>query len=354
MTLQKNKNVLVIAAAALLLLVLPVLNLPAEAANYEAQEQQILELINQSRTEKGIAPLQVDSTLTAAAREQAEEFAGISWGSYEPLYKLLNSGDYEGVRTSVLRTSNPENAVKYQLSRYSGFAGLSDQYNAAGIGIVDSSRYGSVCVELFAKSKSVPETPQQPEAQQPAENDQAQQPEAQQPAENNQSQQPEAQQPAENNQSQQPEAQQPAESNQSQQPAESTADNNTASMSEFQSQIVQLVNEERAKAGLQPLTVKADLNKVAQLKAEDMAENNYFSHTSPTYGSPFDMMKQFGITYTRAGENIAMGYRTPESVMEGWMNSAGHKANILNENFTEIGVGFTADGYYWVQHFARR
>ncbi len=323
MTLQKNKNVLLSAVAVLLLLILTVPYTAAEAANYGAQEQQVVELINQSRAEKGLPLLKADPTLTAIAREQAKEFADSYWGSYDPLYKLLRSGDYEGVRTSVLRTSNIIGTVQYQIKN-AGFAGLSTEYNGVGIGIVDSSRYGKVCVEVFAKCKNVKET--QPEQPKPVENTQPRQP------------QPKPQKPTENNQ---PQPQQP--------------DNNTVvGMSEFQQRIVQLVNQERAKAGLQPLVAKADLNKVAQLKAEDMAKNNYFSHTSPTYGSPFDMMKQFGISYTRAGENIAMGYRTPESVMEGWMNSPGHKANILNKDFTEIGVGFTADGYYWVQHFVRR
>ncbi|MOA18351.1 Cysteine-rich secretory protein family protein [compost metagenome] len=80
-----------------------------------------------------------------------------------------------------------------------------------------------------------------------------------------------------------------------------------------------------------------------------MRTNNYFSHTSPTYGSPFDMMKSFGITYNAAGENIAMGQKTPEEVMKAWMNSPGHKANILNANFNYIGVGY--DNNYWVQEF---
>ena len=119
----------------------------------------------------------------------------------------------------------------------------------------------------------------------------------------------------------------------------------------FEEQVVQLVNQERAKAGLKPLTMNLKLSDVARAKSQDMRDNKYFSHTSPTYGSPFDMMKQFGISYRTAGENIAMGYRTPEAVMQGWMNSPGHKANILNSSFTEIGVGYVADGSYWTQQF---
>lgn len=119
----------------------------------------------------------------------------------------------------------------------------------------------------------------------------------------------------------------------------------------YEERVVELVNQERAKVGLKPLTMNLKLSEVARAKSQDMHDKNYFSHTSPTYGSPFDMMKQFGITYRTAGENIAMGYRTPEAVMEGWMNSPGHKANILNSSYTEIGVGYVSDGSYWTQEF---
>lgn len=82
-----------------------------------------------------------------------------------------------------------------------------------------------------------------------------------------------------------------------------------------------------------------------------MQKNNYFDHNSPTYGSPFDMMKKFGISYKSAGENIAQGQRTPEEVVQAWMNSAGHRANILNNGFTHIGVGYVENGNYWTQQF---
>ncbi len=125
---------------------------------------------------------------------------------------------------------------------------------------------------------------------------------------------------------------------------------------DFQKRVITLVNKERAANGLSALKENAELDKVATLKSEDMAKLNYFSHTSPTYGSPFEMLSQFGITYTAAGENIAMGQPTPESVMDAWMNSEGHRANILNSNYTEIGVGITknANGQYiWTQTFLR-
>ena len=94
-----------------------------------------------------------------------------------------------------------------------------------------------------------------------------------------------------------------------------------------------------------------ELSRVARYKSQDMKDKGYFSHTSPTYGSPFDMMKKFGITYRTAGENIAKGQRTPQAVVNAWMNSSGHRANILNSSFTQIGVGYVADGNYWTQMF---
>ena len=119
-------------------------------------------------------------------------------------------------------------------------------------------------------------------------------------------------------------------------------------------QVVTLVNKERTSNGLQSLASDSRLAKLAQMKAEDMAKNGYFSHTSPTYGSAFDMMKTYGVSYKTAGENIAMGQKTAETVMNGWMNSSGHRANILKSDYTKIGVGYAkaSDGTtYWVQIF---
>uniref|UniRef100_UPI00406CA0B7 CAP domain-containing protein n=1 Tax=Ureibacillus sp. FSL W7-1570 TaxID=2954593 RepID=UPI00406CA0B7 len=125
----------------------------------------------------------------------------------------------------------------------------------------------------------------------------------------------------------------------------------TNQVSEFERQVVELTNAERAKAGLKPLTMYNPLMAVAKAKSQDMANLGYFSHTSPTYGSPFDQMRAAGIQYRAAGENIAQGQRTPEQVVNAWMNSPGHRANILNANYTHIGVGFVENGYYWTQQF---
>ncbi len=130
----------------------------------------------------------------------------------------------------------------------------------------------------------------------------------------------------------------------------SAPSDNTANAS-YAQQVTNLVNEQRAANGLAPLTLSSDLSRVAQAKSQDMHDNNYFDHNSPTYGSPFDMMKAFGISYRSAGENIAMGYATPEAVVNAWMNSPGHRANILNSSYSQIGVGYVADGNYWTQEF---
>ena len=125
----------------------------------------------------------------------------------------------------------------------------------------------------------------------------------------------------------------------------------SASVTAYENEVVRLVNIERANRGLSALEYDWQLSRVARYKSEDMQKNNYFSHTSPTYGSPFNMMKSFGITYKTAGENIAKGYKTPAAVVEGWMNSPGHRANILNSSFTHIGVGYVQNGNYWTQMF---
>ena len=119
----------------------------------------------------------------------------------------------------------------------------------------------------------------------------------------------------------------------------------------FEHEVVRLTNVERAKYGLAPLTENWELSRCARYKSQDMRDKHYFAHQSPTYGSPFDMMKAFGLSFHAAGENIAYGYPTPQSVVTGWMNSEGHRANILNASFKQIGVGYVASGNYWTQQF---
>lgn len=121
--------------------------------------------------------------------------------------------------------------------------------------------------------------------------------------------------------------------------------------SAYEAEVIRLVNKVRVENGLRPLAANWELSRVARFKSRDMRDNHYFSHTSPTYGSPFQMMRDFGLSFRTAGENIAYGQRTPQAVVDAWMNSSGHRANILNASYTQIGVGYVADGRYWTQMF---
>lgn len=136
-------------------------------------------------------------------------------------------------------------------------------------------------------------------------------------------------------------------------PDNNDSNNIISSQTSFENQVLSLVNTERAKKGLTALTMDENLRHAARLKSDDMYQNKYFSHTSPTYGSPFDMLKTLGISYQAAAENIAQGYTTPEAVVNGWMNSSGHRANILNSSYTHIGIGYNSNGHYWTQLFIK-
>lgn len=131
---------------------------------------------------------------------------------------------------------------------------------------------------------------------------------------------------------------------------------NIDSIKALENEVIQLVNAERAKRGLPALTANWEVGRVARYKSQDMINKGYFSHNSPTYGTPFNMMENFGIKFSAAGENIAYGQRTPQEVMNAWMNSPGHRNNILSTSYTQIGVGLakTSSGVcYWTQMFIK-
>ena len=133
----------------------------------------------------------------------------------------------------------------------------------------------------------------------------------------------------------------------------STENNNNSSLTTDELETFNLINEQRRKNGLSSLKIDSEVQRVARIKAQDMADNNYFSHTSPTYGSPFDMMKKFGISYKTAGENIA-GNSNNSSAVTAWMNSEGHRKNILNSSFNYTGIGVVNSSKYgkiYVQMF---
>lgn len=126
--------------------------------------------------------------------------------------------------------------------------------------------------------------------------------------------------------------------------------------SRFDAQLLQLTNEQRRRAGLQPLRLSSKLGQAAQSHAQDMAQNNIFSHTGSNGSTMVDRVKKVGYSYSTVGENIAAGGDTPAATIQQWMNSPGHRRNILNPSFTEIGFGYlsapnTEYGHYWVQVF---
>lgn len=139
-------------------------------------------------------------------------------------------------------------------------------------------------------------------------------------------------------------------------PGQSVAVPNVDNLATLEEEVAQIVNRERISRGLPVLSYDAELCRLARLKSQDFINKKYFAHQSPTYGSPFEMLKNNGIKYTSAGENIAKGQPTPVSVMNAWMNSPGHRGNILSTAFTKIGVGAAKDAggnLYWTQLFIR-
>jgi uncharacterized YkwD family protein/spore coat assembly protein SafA len=124
----------------------------------------------------------------------------------------------------------------------------------------------------------------------------------------------------------------------------------------LEQQVIDLVNKQRAAHGLSQLKANWEVCRVARYKSQDMINKHYFDHQSPTYGSPFTMMQSFGIRFSAGGENIAYGQRTPQEVMNTWMNSPGHRANILSATYNQMGCGVakTSGGtYYWTQMFIK-
>ncbi|WP_437344765.1 CAP domain-containing protein [Streptomyces tubercidicus] len=126
----------------------------------------------------------------------------------------------------------------------------------------------------------------------------------------------------------------------------------TAPASDTATRILELVNDKRSrKEGCSPLTLNNKLNKAAQDHSQDMADHQNMSHTGSDGSSADERVTRAGYKWSTTGENVAHGYTTPESVMEGWMHSPGHRANILNCSFKELGVGLAQPGNYWTQDF---
>jgi len=136
----------------------------------------------------------------------------------------------------------------------------------------------------------------------------------------------------------------------------SNSNSTTTAMTTDEKEVFDLINNQRNQNGLSALKLDTETLRVARIKAQDMVDNNYFSHNSPTYGSPFQMLNSFKISYKTAGENIA-GNSSNSSVVTAWMNSSGHKANILNSSFNYTGIGVVKSSKYgkvYVQMFLEK
>ena len=133
----------------------------------------------------------------------------------------------------------------------------------------------------------------------------------------------------------------------------SSQNTTTSSLSADEKEVFDLINRQRTNNGLSVLSIDSELQRVAIIKAQDMVDNNYFAHESPTYGTPFNMLKSFRISYKTAGENIAANSSNSAAV-KAWMNSSGHKANILSSNYNYTGIGVVNSSKYgkiYVQMF---
>ena len=127
----------------------------------------------------------------------------------------------------------------------------------------------------------------------------------------------------------------------------------TSTLSAHEQEVFNLINKQRTNNGLSPLKIDNEVQRVARIKAQDLVANNYFAHESPVYGSPFEMLNNFKISYKTAGENIA-GNSSNSGAVNAWMNSSGHKANILNSSFNYTGIGVVNSPKYgkiYVQMF---
>lgn len=287
---------------------------PAAAASLplSADEQQMVDLVNQARTSAGLAPLAVDPVLSGLARIKARDMASNGYFSHtsptygSPFDMMKAAGlQYRYAGENLAKAPSVSSAFRallYSSGHRSNI--LSRNYDRIGVGVITSGHYKIVVQMFTGGQKAVAPAPQPQPDPQP---------------------QPQPQ----------PEPQ-PQPQPQSQPVAGLNAD---------EQRMLELVNQERVKAGLKPLQIDMALVRLARLKAQDMIDRGYFSHTSPTYGSPFDMMRAAGVQYRYAGENLA-GAPTVSSAHTNLMDSPGHRANILNANFTKIGIGVVSGGPY--------
>lgn len=278
-----------------------------------AEERQMLSLVNKERVSRGLQPLAADDTLVKLGRLKAKDMIKKGYFSHtsptygSPFDMMRSAGvQYTYAGENLARSWSVDSAHNALMNSSGHRANiLNENFNRAGIGIVDDGRY-KYFVQLFIRgqgggsvSRSKPEIEPRPQPQ--PEPDPEPQP----------------------------------------RPDPGSVQGLTAS----EQQMLSLVNKERTSRGEQALRPNLKLTQVARLKARDMIDKGYFSHTSPTYGSPFEMMRRFGIRYSYAGENLA-GAPTVSTAHTNLMNSTGHRRNILNSNFDEVGIGIVNGGPY--------
>ncbi|WP_027717151.1 CAP domain-containing protein [Desulfovirgula thermocuniculi] len=275
----------------------------AQEVGLSADEARLVDLINQWRAGRGLDPWQVDPLLVDVARERARDVArqGFAALSSPPLAKVMAQRGvrYEALQESAFATSSVSGAFNALIKLYPAYRQVveSADLERVGVGVAKSGK--TLYVVQLAAGRKVAEGAAAPAPAAP------------------------------------PQQAPP-------QPAPGTP---AAVLTADEQRMVELVNAERARYGLPALKVNPQLVQLARLKAKDMVENNYFSHTSPTYGSPFEMMRKSNVTYLYAGENLA-GASTVEAAHQALMNSPGHRANILNPNFKEIGIAVVPGSVY--------
>ncbi len=284
-----------------------------ETGVMNTDEKQMLELVNKERVKRGLQPLQADSTLVKLGRLKARDMINKGYFSHtsptygSPFEMMKKAGVQYSYAGENLAKAWSVNSAHNGLMNSSGHRAniLNTNFNRVGIAIVQDGNY-KYCVQMFIRGQGGGSVPQPEPDPSPVPNPQPQP---------------------------KPE------------PVPQPNPGNTQGLTEDEKQMLNLVNKERSKLGIPQLRPNLELTKVARIKAKDMINKGYFSHTSPTYGSPFDMMRQFGIRYSYAGENLA-GAPTVSMAHTNLMNSSGHRKNILNQSYDEVGIGIINDGPY--------
>lgn len=274
------------------------------------EEQRMLDLINQEREAIGLQPLTMNIELVRVARLKSQDmidnnyFNHISPTYGDPFKMMKDYGiTYVYAGENLAGSSNVTSAHDALMNSEGHKKNiLNSNFNQVGIGIVDGGPYGKMFTQMFIGDGQTPVIPKEPS-------------------------QSNEQQPVEQ------------ESNLT------SNDAKPANISSYEQEMLMLVNAERAKVGAAPLVMDEKLVQIARLKSQDMIDNNYFDHNSPTYGDPFSMMRSFGVNYRYAGENLA-GSPSVQIAHESLMNSDGHRKNILNSNYTHVGIGIVRGGPY--------